>query len=446
MKKIIHIINGLDLGGAETALYRLLQITYETYQLHVIVLNQTGYYSKKITELGVSVEYLNIKNNPIMACWRLKTSLQQHQPDIVQTWLYHADLIGGLIATYCGVKHIIWGIRCEGVGLKKSTALIQLICAKLSDKIPSHIVTNSKKAADYHIRIGYQANKVRVIHNGFDTALFKPKHSHIRNELEKLFTSDSPHPTPLSRLHPLSFPRRRESVQESSLQATSGIDSRPHGNDSEHENDIEHSREKECRTDNICDNTRQNTVDPHQVHSRTNLIFIGTLARFHADKGYDTFIASIDPICDRHPNARFILCGHGCHAQNQILNTLLGRLHHQNKVILINGTEDPIDYLNALDIFVLPSNTEGFPNSLAEAMLCALPCIATDVGETRLICGEHAILISKENPDELAQACLAMIKKKSSECIQLGKLARNYIEQSFSMEIYKQNFKNIYEK
>lgn len=428
MKKIIHIINGLDLGGTETALYRLLQITYETYQLHVIVLNQTGYYSKKITELGVPVEYLNIKNNPIMACWRLKKRLQQHQPDIVQTWLYHADLIGGLIATYCGVKQIIWGIRCEGLGLKKSTALIQLICAKLSNKVPSHIVTNSKKAADYHIRIGYQANKVQVIHNGFDTALFKVKQSHIRNELEKLFTSDSPHSLPSPT--PLSFSRRRESLHESSLQATSEIDSHLRGNDNG------------CRNDNI----HQNAVDPHQAHSRANLIFIGTLARFHADKGYNTLIASIDPICDRHPNARFILCGNGCHAQNKILNTWLGRLHHQNKVILIDGTEEPIDYLNALDIFVLPSNTEGFPNSLAEAMLCELPCIATDVGETRLICGEHAILVSKENPDELTQACLTMIKKKSSECIQLGKLARNYIEQSFSMEIYKQNFKNVYEK
>src|SRR3990167_10908688 len=113
MKKIVHVINELALGGTETALYRLLQSLHQDYQFHVIALRGEGYYSKPIEALGIPVTHLRMRALPVAGLYQLFRTIKQLQPDIVQTWLYHADFIGGLCAKGCGVKRIIWNIRCE---------------------------------------------------------------------------------------------------------------------------------------------------------------------------------------------------------------------------------------------------------------------------------------------------------------------------------------------
>ncbi|MDP3560732.1 MAG: glycosyltransferase [Legionellaceae bacterium] len=365
MKKVLHIINGLEQGGSETALFRLLKAMHRDYEFHVIVLNQAGYYSSKIAALGIPIYYLSIKKNPLAACFRLSIYIKQLKPDIVQTWLYHSDLLGGLFAKLHGIKKIIWGVRCEGVGLKKSTQWMKQACALLSNKIPQYIITNSKAASKNHIQAGYKDHKMQIIYNGFDANEFYPNKTSNRLIDNQLISNDS--------------------------------------------------------------------------------IVIGTLARFHQDKGYDTLIKAIDQICEAQPNSYFVLCGHGCHADNHLLTSLLETLVYRERVLLINGTTSPIDYLNTLDIFVQPSKTESFSNSLAEAMLCGLPCIATNVGETQTICNHHATLIPSNSTEQLALACIAMTRKSQQERIELGSRARNQIAQSYSMEQYTKQLQHLYD-
>jgi len=341
--KIMHVINGLGLGGTETALYRLLvamQQSSDEHSFFVVVLGDADYYASKIEALGVPVYGLKkFKIGYLIAL------IRRIKPDVVQTWLYHSDVIGGVCAKLCGVKQIIWSIRCEGIGLKKTTYLIKKMGAMLSWIVPDWIVMNSKGAAQHHVLSGYCAKKIKVIYNGFDADLF--------------------------------FPNR----------------------------------------------TRRLGLGPT----------IGTLARFHKDKDYSNLIQAIDSVCESFPQVSFILCGKGCHDDNPELNRLLSKLIHRNKVKLINGVVDSAEYLNNLDIFVLPSRTESFPNSLAEAMLCGLPCIATDVGEVRAIMGEAGLLIPKENSPALAAACLVMLQKSKSEREPLGLLARHRIEQRYAL-------------
>ncbi len=365
MKKIVHIINDLDLGGAETALFRLLRTSYLNYQLYVIVLNEKGHYSTKIAKLGIPIYYLSIRKYPIKACIKLITYLNQIKPNIVQTWLYHSDLIGGLAAKLCGVEKIIWGIRCEGIGLKKSTELIKYFCSKLSKKIPNYIITNSKSAAYEHIKSGYLDKKIKIIYNGFDPEEF--------------------------------YPQKREQQR--------------------------------------CINTR---LLP------SNAIVVGTLARFHEDKDYFNLIQAIKLIIE--PNVYFVLCGEGCNSKNNKLATMLKTLKHSDNVILIDGLNEPVSYLNNLDIFVQSSKTESFSNSLAEAMLCALPCIATNVGETRNICGEYALLVPSQDPQKLASSCLDIINKTAKERKDLGILARKHIIEHYSIQAYQNKMQDIYEQ
>src|SRR5512138_2069467 len=100
MKRIVHVITGLGTGGAEMALYRLLSRLSPSYQARVISLTTIGEVGKRIQELGVSVEALGMNPgapNPL-AIFQLARNLRRLKPDIVHTWMYHADLIGGLSA------------------------------------------------------------------------------------------------------------------------------------------------------------------------------------------------------------------------------------------------------------------------------------------------------------------------------------------------------------
>ena len=381
-QKVLHIINELNQGGTETALYRLLcAMSNSEITFFVVVLNKPGYYASLIENLGIAIHYLNIKKtNPIKAFFQLTTLIKQIQPDIVQTWLYHSDLIGGISAKLCGVKKILWSIRCEGVCLKRRTQWVKQSCAFLSWFIPEQIITNSAVAAKNHCRSGYNPKKMTILYNGFDTTQFSPNITAL----------------------PLWYPRGYDNI-----------------------------------------NTRGTHIVAPQEYIPDPLL-IGTLARFHSDKDYANLIQAIDSVCQYYPNVFFVLCGQGCHHENNDLHRMITTLTHQNKIILINGVYDTVSYLNQLDLFVLASRTEAFPNCLVEAMLCGLACITTDVGEVREIVGDTCLIIPRENPQELAAACLSLLKRSPGERKQLGALARKRVEERFSMTNYTKQLRTIY--
>ena len=115
-KNILHVISSLDQGGAEASLYKLLlSMDRSHYNILVIVLRGQGYYSSKIEDLKIKIFYLNIsKFNLLIKMLACINIIKKIKPDVVQSWMYHADLFGGVCAKLCGVKKIIWGVRCDG--------------------------------------------------------------------------------------------------------------------------------------------------------------------------------------------------------------------------------------------------------------------------------------------------------------------------------------------
>ena len=112
MLNILHIITGLGNGGAEKTLYRLIS-TEKCNNHSVISLMDLGVYGEKLRELGYSVEALNMNNSrvKISRLVVLFKLIRDKKPDVIQTWMYHADLVGGVIGRMAGVKHIYWGVR-----------------------------------------------------------------------------------------------------------------------------------------------------------------------------------------------------------------------------------------------------------------------------------------------------------------------------------------------
>ncbi len=190
--KITHIITGLNTGGAEMVLYKLLlSMDRNEFIPEVISLTDVGAMGKKIEGLDVPVRALGMRRgipNPLMVL-KLAGWLRRSKPDVIQTWMYHADLVGGLAAKIAGGIPVSWGIHHSNLDpqhSKRLTILTAKLCAWLSHWLPTKIVSVSNGARKVHEAIGYAVDKMIVIPNGIDTVLFKPDASarlSVRNEL-----------------------------------------------------------------------------------------------------------------------------------------------------------------------------------------------------------------------------------------------------------------------
>jgi glycosyltransferase involved in cell wall biosynthesis len=172
LKKILHVITGLNNGGAEAVLYRLC--VYDKSHDHAVIsLTDEGKYGPLLEEAGVVVHCLSMPSGRVTlsGLYQLFRLIYKSKPDIVQTWMYHADLIGGVIARLSGIKSVFWNIRHTTLEVghsKRSTILIAKLCAKLSKRVPKGIVCCAEKAVEVHDRIGYDTSKMTVIANGYD--------------------------------------------------------------------------------------------------------------------------------------------------------------------------------------------------------------------------------------------------------------------------------------
>ncbi|MCC6146720.1 MAG: glycosyltransferase [Anaerolineaceae bacterium] len=190
--RVAHIITDLDTGGAELALARLLPaMEQEQFQQIVISLTAPGPVAEQLTGCNIPVYSLKMRvgfPNPFSVL-QLRRTLQAFQPHLVQTWMYHADLAGGLAARMANRTPVLWGIRnsvlVPGASKRRTIWIVRLL-ARLSHWLPVRIVSCSEAARLVHIHLGYQADKFVVIPNGFDLDKFRPDPSarlEVRQEL-----------------------------------------------------------------------------------------------------------------------------------------------------------------------------------------------------------------------------------------------------------------------
>ncbi len=163
------------MGGAETMLYKLLKYTNQKkYEVNVISMLDEGIYGKRIKELGFEVISLNMKQGiPSVRGFR-KAKKHIKNTDIIQTWMYHADLFGYLMYRFSKVKKIIWGIRRSNLDSKlnkSTTIMVAKINSRLSKSVDV-IVSCSYKAKEVHERFGFSNKNLVVIPNGFELSQF----------------------------------------------------------------------------------------------------------------------------------------------------------------------------------------------------------------------------------------------------------------------------------
>ncbi|MBT3419280.1 MAG: glycosyltransferase family 4 protein [Candidatus Magasanikbacteria bacterium] len=178
-------------------------------------------------------------------------------------------------------------------------------------------------------------------------------------------------------------------------------------------------------------------------NSEDSSLWIGSIANLFDTKGIDILIKAIAKNTDIQKNLRYVIIGEG--PERPTLEKMIKTHNLQDIFHLVGKKEDAAKYLQAFDIFILPSRKEGFPYSLLEAIEQNIPCIATNVGGVRSII-EHkktGLLIQPESPEEIANAIIYAIKHEE-KIKQFASEAKKNNKQ-YTLEIMLQKTTELYQ-
>jgi len=203
--KILYISPDIGSGGAENILYNIIN-NQEKKDVILISLTNIGYYGKKLKTNGYRVIALNMKINFFILFKFLKLTffIYKFNPEIVHTWLYHGNLIGGVIAKILGVKKIYWSIHHDFEYSSIFTMLEMKILKILSYFIPQKIVFCSSSSKHNHLTNGYNKSCSLLIKNGISLKKFKPNSQYRKEVRENLKISNKCFVLGnISRFHPI---------------------------------------------------------------------------------------------------------------------------------------------------------------------------------------------------------------------------------------------------
>jgi glycosyltransferase involved in cell wall biosynthesis len=193
--KVCHLITGLDPGGAERALVNLVrQLPQPQFQNQVVSLTKPGVFAEELNAAGIPLVNLDMRRGvpSISGLGRLVRHLRNTKPTILQTWLYHADLLGTVACNFTPGLRLLWNVRCSDMvnapGSNRLRHIMRLL--RHQSRRPDAIVVNSSSGKRFHEEFGYKPRRWVEIVNGVDTTRFRPR-PEAKSELRARFGIDS---------------------------------------------------------------------------------------------------------------------------------------------------------------------------------------------------------------------------------------------------------------
>jgi len=324
---VLHVIGGLELGGAETLLYRLATHPSADVRHEVICLGERDWYSSRLENAGVAVHHLGM-NSPasmVKGVGALGRLIRSAKPDVIQSWMYFANVLAGLSGRRAGVP-VTWGIHATNVG---RSGVATRLCAYGGGAgawwLTDYVINCSQRSADVHASLGYSRAPHGVIPNGYDPAAFYP-----------------------------------DEVKRASVRASLGI--------------------------------------------APDRFVVGSVSRWHPDKDVPALFRAMSLVRRGGIDACCVLVGRGLDESNAALAHAIEEAGLKDRVLALGLRDDVADVLRALDLHVLSSRSEAFPNVVAESMLCGVPNVATDVGDSAQMIGETGWVVAPGDADAIADA------------------------------------------
>lgn len=187
------------------------------------------------------------------------------------------------------------------------------------------------------------------------------------------------------------------------------------------------------------DPTRRGRLRAH-LGIADDVPLVGIVARVHPMKDHANFIAAAILLSAKIPTMRFLFAGTGTDGKE--MRTALEAAGLGERTFCLGRIDDTDTLYPALDLLVLSSAWgEGWPNVLGEAMACGVPCVTTDIGESRLIVGETGCIVPAGNPEALASACQGLLGWPAAALRSLGMQARARVTDEFDIKaVYRLYF------
>jgi glycosyltransferase involved in cell wall biosynthesis len=173
---------------------------------------------------------------------------------------------------------------------------------------------------------------------------------------------------------------------------------------------------------------------------------VGLIARFDPLKDHANFIRAAGLLVAGRPQVRFVLAGRGVDMRNTPLNREIQNANLNGCCYLLGERDDVPRIMAALDLVVSASYSEGFPNTIGEAMACGIPCVATDAGDSAFLIGDTGLIVPPRDPQALARACETLLDTTGIQRIAMGDAARKRIEHLFSLQVVTEQYQRIYEE
>jgi glycosyltransferase involved in cell wall biosynthesis len=357
--RVLHVINDLATGGAETVLYRLT--TYPSDVEHeIICLQDRSSYSDRLDAHGIRVHHLDWFSparslRPMAHLCRL---MRESRADVVQAWMYRSNILAAFAGKLAGIP-VIWNIRSTSVkALRPPSRMLAYTGGFLARWFPAAIINCSLASQQLHARLGYDSVDGTVISNGYDPNVFYP-----------------------------------DEAARAATRASLG-------------------REKTA-------------------------FLIGSIGRWDSHKGYPILLQALRILRDRGLSLRMLLVGRGLESSNSSLARLIQDCDCADLVEAIGERADIPDLARALDLHVLASISEGFPNVVAETMLSETPNVVTNVGDAALIVGEAGWVVPAADAQSLAEAIEAAHNEWSTSSRKWRNrraAARHRIVENFSLD------------
>jgi glycosyltransferase involved in cell wall biosynthesis len=176
MTRVMHVISGLDTGGAEAFLVQLATaLKSRGIAQDVVSVTTPGAHASALEAEGIPVHALNVGSlaGAMAAVGRLAALVRKIEPDVMQGWMYYGDLFAALANRLVpGKRQLYWNLRASDT-IEGGYGRLVRINSKLS-AWPNLIIANSQAGLDFHLKHGYRPRRAEVIPNGVDTGKFRP--------------------------------------------------------------------------------------------------------------------------------------------------------------------------------------------------------------------------------------------------------------------------------
>ena len=371
--KILHVINSLEVAGAEMSLYKLVSSMDQLrFDQTIVSLGNKGTVGAQIESLKIPVHPLGMTGltSSFIAIQKLVRVVRSFKPHVIQGWMYYGNLAataaGGLAP---GSRPVLWNIRHtpRELRVEKAQLAAAIRAGAHFSRFATRIIYCADVSAKLHEYLGYRSDRRIVIPNGCDLAQFTP------------------------------LPEHRASVR-----AELGI-------------------------------------------GETTPV-IGIAARYHPIKDHSNFLKAAAILAVKRPDVHFLMAGRGLDKNNESIVRLIRDSGLDAQTHLLGERHDMPRLMSALDLACCSSAWgEAFPNIVAEAMACGVPCVSTDVGDVARIIGQTGSVVPPRNPWALAEACQALLAMDAEGRRTLGEQARSRIKKQFSLTRMVEAYQTLYE-